>query len=297
MWIVVYAPQDLANSLLNDVPLGGYHFTWSNKKGTKMRKLDRFFVSDNFFDAFPNITGVVLEKGIPDHRPILLKVSENIDVASSFTPEFPPGFTPTMEGSSSKCNPHQGQVSSHCAHSDFSLIERLWETIKVGTALGLNMEGCENTLTEMIAGNGDLKVDLWKIHQAWGNSHFDFAASLSRGLSGGILCVWNNLLFLKSKISSHDNFVVVEGLWTPTDARIMWIVVVFNTRRQQVEGTYHVTFDESMEAIRFTKTLEDESGIDDSSGYPLDEFLNEDDPSRHCQADVDISYHILPHIR
>ncbi|GJY58733.1 retrovirus-related pol polyprotein from transposon TNT 1-94 [Tanacetum coccineum] len=33
---------------------------------------------------------------------------------------------------------------------------------------------------------------------------------------------------------------------------------VFNTRRQQVEETYHVTFDESMEAIRFTNTLIDE---------------------------------------
>ncbi|GKC48333.1 retrovirus-related pol polyprotein from transposon TNT 1-94, partial [Tanacetum coccineum] len=35
---------------------------------------------------------------------------------------------------------------------------------------------------------------------------------------------------------------------------------VFNTRRQQIEETYHVTFDESMEAIRFTHTSEDEIG-------------------------------------
>nr|GFB89872.1 retrovirus-related Pol polyprotein from transposon TNT 1-94 [Tanacetum cinerariifolium] len=55
---------------------------------------------------------------------------------------------------------------------------------------------------------------------------------------------------------------------------------VFNTRRQQVEETYHVTFDESMEAIRFTNTSEDEIGIDDSSRYPPDEFIHKDDPSR-----------------
>ncbi|GJY90703.1 retrovirus-related pol polyprotein from transposon TNT 1-94 [Tanacetum coccineum] len=42
---------------------------------------------------------------------------------------------------------------------------------------------------------------------------------------------------------------------------------VINTRRQQVEETYHVTFDESMEAIRFTNTSVDEIGIDDSSRY------------------------------
>nr|GEU45584.1 retrovirus-related Pol polyprotein from transposon TNT 1-94 [Tanacetum cinerariifolium] len=47
---------------------------------------------------------------------------------------------------------------------------------------------------------------------------------------------------------------------------------VFNTRRQQVRETYHVTFDESMEAIRFSNTSVDEIGIDDSSRYPRDEY-------------------------
>ncbi|GJR04773.1 retrovirus-related pol polyprotein from transposon TNT 1-94 [Tanacetum coccineum] len=63
----------------------------------------------------------------------------------------------------------------------------------------------------------------------------------------------------------------------------------FNTRRQQIEETYHVTFDESMEDIRFTYTLEDEIGIDDSSRYPPDEFVHEDDPSRQYQIETDIS--------
>lgn len=38
-----------------------------------MSKLDRFLVSEDFYDSFPHITGVILEKGTPDHRPILLK--------------------------------------------------------------------------------------------------------------------------------------------------------------------------------------------------------------------------------
>ncbi|GJY12153.1 retrovirus-related pol polyprotein from transposon TNT 1-94 [Tanacetum coccineum] len=67
-----------------------------------------------------------------------------------------------------------------------------------------------------------------------------------------------------------------------------------NTRRQQIEGTYHVTFDESMKAIRFTNTSVDEIGIDDSSRYPPDEFLK-DDPSRQYQVDSDVSYYIVPH--
>nr|GFB08722.1 hypothetical protein [Tanacetum cinerariifolium] len=58
---------------LIDVPLGGYNFTWTDKWGSKMSTLDRFLVSNNFHDSFPQATGVVLEKGTPDHRPILLK--------------------------------------------------------------------------------------------------------------------------------------------------------------------------------------------------------------------------------
>ncbi|GJV12445.1 retrovirus-related pol polyprotein from transposon TNT 1-94 [Tanacetum coccineum] len=70
---------------------------------------------------------------------------------------------------------------------------------------------------------------------------------------------------------------------------------VFNTMRQQIKKTYHVTFDESMEAIRFTNTLVDEIGIDDSSRYPPDEFLHEDYPSRQYQANSNFSYYIIPH--
>ncbi|GJR80008.1 hypothetical protein Tco_0150793 [Tanacetum coccineum] len=72
---------------------------------------------------------------------------------------------------------------------------------------------------------------------------------------------------------------------------------VFNTRRQQIEETYHVTFDESIEAIMFTNTLIDEIRIDDSSRYPPDEFLQEDDLSRQYQSNSDISFYISPHGR
>ncbi|GJY98484.1 retrovirus-related pol polyprotein from transposon TNT 1-94 [Tanacetum coccineum] len=71
---------------------------------------------------------------------------------------------------------------------------------------------------------------------------------------------------------------------------------VYNTRRQQIEETYHVTFDESMEAIRFTNTLVYKIGIDDSSRYPPDEF-QKDDPYRQYQVDSDVSYYIIPHGR
>nr|GEU95705.1 retrovirus-related Pol polyprotein from transposon TNT 1-94 [Tanacetum cinerariifolium] len=70
---------------------------------------------------------------------------------------------------------------------------------------------------------------------------------------------------------------------------------VFNTKRQQVED--HVTFDESMEANRFTNTSIDKIGIDDSSRYHADEFLQEDDPSRQYQVDFNVSYYSILHGR
>ncbi|GJV67593.1 retrovirus-related pol polyprotein from transposon TNT 1-94 [Tanacetum coccineum] len=52
-----------------------------------------------------------------------------------------------------------------------------------------------------------------------------------------------------------------------------------------------------MEAIRFINTSIDEIRIDDSSRYPPDEFLHDDDPSRQYLANFDISYYITPHGR
>ncbi|GJU48098.1 hypothetical protein Tco_1217653 [Tanacetum coccineum] len=58
-----------------DVPLGGFRYTWTDKWALKMIKLDRFLAIEGFHDLFPHITCTVLEKGIPDHGPILLKES------------------------------------------------------------------------------------------------------------------------------------------------------------------------------------------------------------------------------
>nr|GEU47542.1 Gag-Pol polyprotein [Tanacetum cinerariifolium] len=74
-------------------------------------------------------------------------------------------------------------------------------------------------------------------------------------------------------------------------------VRVFNTRRQQIEETYHVIFDESMEAISFTNTSVDEIRTDESSRYSHNKFHHEDDQSRQYQANSDISYYIAPHGR
>nr|GEX79669.1 SKP1-like protein 1B [Tanacetum cinerariifolium] len=89
------------------------------------------------------------------------KVSHSIN---SDTHPFPPDFTPATSGT------HHYSESSHHVLADgvssnqtcFSMLERLEETIKE---------------TKM------LQIDLWMIHQAWGNTYFDFASTSARGQS------------------------------------------------------------------------------------------------------------------
>ncbi|GKF65468.1 hypothetical protein Tco_0191985 [Tanacetum coccineum] len=54
---------------------------------------------------------------------------------------------------------------------------------------------------------------------------------------------------------------------------------VFNTRKQQTAETYHITFDESTDAIKFLKPLVDNINIAESKRYPLDEYIHHYKPS------------------
>ncbi|GKE05604.1 hypothetical protein Tco_1397622, partial [Tanacetum coccineum] len=66
---------------------------------------------------------------------------------------------------------------------------------------------------------------------------------------------------------------------------------VFKTRRQQTEETYHITFDESPEAIKFSKHLVDNINITESERYPPDEYLHPYKPSQRYQSNNnDVSF-------
>ncbi|GJW91862.1 retrovirus-related pol polyprotein from transposon TNT 1-94 [Tanacetum coccineum] len=54
---------------------------------------------------------------------------------------------------------------------------------------------------------------------------------------------------------------------------------VFNTRRQQTEETYHITFDESPDAIKFSRPSVDNINIAENERYPPDEYHPPYDPS------------------
>nr|GEX44231.1 RNA-directed DNA polymerase, eukaryota, reverse transcriptase zinc-binding domain protein [Tanacetum cinerariifolium] len=85
----------------------------------------------------------------------------------SKTLEFLPGFSPNhilhstnfdVQNSGSESINNQSPSDSY-KQFGFLMVERLEKTIKVGLALGLNMEGCENTFATLIATNGELHMD------------------------------------------------------------------------------------------------------------------------------------------
>ncbi|PWA84449.1 RNA-directed DNA polymerase, eukaryota [Artemisia annua] len=51
----------------------------------------------------------------------------------------------------------------------------------------------------------------------WGNYSFDYACSLARGRSGGIISIWDPAMFIKTNIWCDDQYVIVQGKWTNSD--------------------------------------------------------------------------------
>nr|GEY88124.1 RNA-directed DNA polymerase, eukaryota [Tanacetum cinerariifolium] len=75
--VFLRAEAQTFNSLIDDagfidLPLGCRSYTWMNKAGTKMRKLDRFLVSNSVMDAFPDLKATALTRGWSDHIPLML---------------------------------------------------------------------------------------------------------------------------------------------------------------------------------------------------------------------------------
>ncbi|PWA63388.1 hypothetical protein CTI12_AA349520 [Artemisia annua] len=91
--------------------------------------------------------------------PLINKTTKKANSSSpSITPDHPPGFSPSHNVQHNSESIHNFSGGEPSKKPGFSLLVRLEETIKVGLALGLNMEGCEKTLASLIAEKGDFKV-------------------------------------------------------------------------------------------------------------------------------------------
>ncbi|GJV11873.1 RNA-directed DNA polymerase, eukaryota, reverse transcriptase zinc-binding domain protein [Tanacetum coccineum] len=68
---------------LIDLPIGGRSFTWMNKAGTKLSKLDRFLLFEDVTNMLPDIRITALYRLWSDHNLIILQV-EKIDFDNSW---------------------------------------------------------------------------------------------------------------------------------------------------------------------------------------------------------------------
>ncbi|XP_071699245.1 uncharacterized protein [Rutidosis leptorrhynchoides] len=58
-----------------------------------------------------------------------------------------------------------------------------------------------------------IRLEIFRIKSMWGNYQFDFACSLARGRSGGLLSVWDRNSFRKEQIWCHHSYIIVKGFW------------------------------------------------------------------------------------
>ncbi|XP_071738862.1 uncharacterized protein [Rutidosis leptorrhynchoides] len=66
----------IADSRLMEIPLGGRNFTRVSDDGLKYSKLDRFLVTEKFYNLWKDLTVVELDRDLLDHCPIMLKDEE-----------------------------------------------------------------------------------------------------------------------------------------------------------------------------------------------------------------------------
>ncbi|GJZ63387.1 reverse transcriptase domain, reverse transcriptase zinc-binding domain protein, partial [Tanacetum coccineum] len=259
-WTLTFAPEVAENEEEGSVDKSS-NAKSNNDEEDKVESVGEFFDNNGNETHFNKDEENMVAKDIV-HQPTnsdpfelesLIAKNGNYQKQGSSIPKFPPGFTQS-DGSDIKrdlsdvCKPvareDRDETSVHYEsksiqpedevtkkHVGVSMIQQVEDTIKVSTALGFNMEGCQDMLAKMITDMGDkvetkmLHVDLWTLRQVWGNSQFDFVSTSARGRSGGILYIWNKLLFHKERIISVDSYVAVQGTWLQNGLKIMFVVV------------------------------------------------------------------------
>ncbi|GJY28763.1 RNA-directed DNA polymerase, eukaryota, reverse transcriptase zinc-binding domain protein [Tanacetum coccineum] len=56
-----------------------------------------------------------------------------------------------------------------------------------------------------------IKLELFRLKSMWGNYLFNYACSMARGRSGGLISLWDPNMFAKEDIWCDDAFVIVKG--------------------------------------------------------------------------------------
>ncbi|GJX20572.1 hypothetical protein Tco_0223249 [Tanacetum coccineum] len=86
----------------------------------------------------------------------------------------------------------------------------------------------------------------------------------------------NASFWKKMFVGRNDNWNMLKV----RGAHCIAYICTDNTDNQRTKKTYHITFNESLKAIKFTKPLVDNINIAESERYPPDEYLHPYEPSQ-----------------
>ncbi|GJR29258.1 retrovirus-related pol polyprotein from transposon TNT 1-94 [Tanacetum coccineum] len=100
-------------------------------------------------------------------------------------------------------------------------------------------------------------------------------------------------------VAKRKNRSLIEAARTMLSGSVfsnnIGLKLVFNTRRQQIEETYHITFNERTKAIKFLKPSLDDINIVESKKNPHDEYVHPYEPSQRYQVDSNVVQYIEPY--
>nr|GFB19418.1 RNA-directed DNA polymerase, eukaryota [Tanacetum cinerariifolium] len=130
-------------------------------------------------------------------------------------PKFPPSFTP-----------------QHSDHYEYKKVEALRESTTLQDSKKVrNDQTFHQILEESINKSSGVSktthADSMASPVKQRNRLFDFATSLARGRSGGILCVWDKLLFHKKRTYATEHCLCVEDTWMSNNADLLFISVYY----------------------------------------------------------------------
>ncbi|PWA62359.1 RNA-directed DNA polymerase, eukaryota [Artemisia annua] len=158
--------------------------------------------------------------------------SNQVGDTSDLSPP-PPGFEnfKSQKGNQTSGSSRTSKCSTSFAHyrkkdiRGVSLIHEMSRMIELGGTLGFDVKGCRKSLQRLIDGIGvnmflgvqESKMtclELFRLKTMWGNYSFDFACSMARGRSGGLISMWDPNAFIKERIWCDESYIIVKGRWT-----------------------------------------------------------------------------------
>ncbi|GJY86286.1 hypothetical protein Tco_0500312 [Tanacetum coccineum] len=149
------------------------------------------------------------------------KVSPEITVSSDLSLSL--GFE-HMKRTCSKCSTSFAKYRKKDIKG-VSLIEELSGIIKVGDPLvvvrrnGENVFGLKTYASSITLGIQEYQMtclETFRLKYMWDNYNFDFACSMARGRSGGMISMWDPNSFIKDDRWCDDAFIIVKGHWRNT---------------------------------------------------------------------------------